>query len=152
MFKKSLLKPLLLLWVGIIAVRILLAKEVLGQFLSSPWLNIAFLIISISTFVAEILILLKAAKAYKASAQLSADASNQNVNSSRRRGTRSAKRLIAVFALCLPYAIWEQRNDLVGILTIAVGGAINLLWTAYLAHTIFLVRNATNQSPAGTHP
>jgi len=45
MFKQALQKPILLLWVGILAIRVLFVESVLGHFLKGPWFDFIFSIV-----------------------------------------------------------------------------------------------------------
>lgn len=154
MFKQFLQKPMLLLWVGNLVTRVLLAESVLGRFLKAPWFDLMFLVFVLSIPCIEIAILYRAGKAYLASSEpeWSGSAHGRFEATDKPRGTFGLKVLGILLIYSLPYALWTSRHglippgvemsggELIGFAGLAAASGFNLFLTAGAAHAVFTSR------------
>ncbi len=148
MSKKFLIIPFLILWVSMVALRVLLTQELLGRLLTARWFDLVFFLFVASISGVEIAILFRAHSSYKSSPEPTMSSNDQLVWNGKPRGTVSMKVGILLFLCSMPLALWDSRNASIDIALPALlaGGGFNLFMTAGLANAVLAARNRTRQA------
>jgi len=146
--KKFLIVPFSVLWVSIVALRVLLTREVLGHLLPARWFDLVFFLFVASISGVEIAILLRARSSYSGLPEPTMSTDDQLVWNGKPRGTVLIKIVILLFLCSMPLALWHSRNASIGIALPALlaGGGFNLSMTAGLANAVLAARNRTRRA------
>jgi len=147
MFKRYLQKPLLVLWIAIIALRAVLDEILRRTPHAGPWFDQIYAIFVLAIPIAEVFIFYRAFHAYSSS-ELPIQAPKAGI---------SGKVLLLLSFYCLPYGLWIYRRGIVdtvasapgerwiGIVGLAVGCGFNLYLSGFVVHAMLATRSRRNQ-------